>query len=61
MILKKFWKAKSAESFNNTLPSNSKDPATLIFKAAMAELIKTKRQSSSIQSARVERIFRNSN
>ena len=54
---KKFWKAKSAESFNNSLPVNSKDPATLIFKAAMGELIKTKRQSSAIQSARVERIL----
>ena len=54
---KKFWKAKSAESFNNNLPTNSKDPATLIFKAAMAELIKTKRQSSAVQSARVERIL----
>ena len=54
---KKFWKAKSAESFNNNLPVNSKDPATLIFKAAMVELIKTKRQSSAIQSARVERIL----
>ena len=40
---KKFWKAKSAESFNNNLPSNTKDPATNIFKIAMAELIKTKR------------------
>ena len=28
---KKFWKAKSAESFNNNLPNNSKDPATLNF------------------------------
>ena len=36
---------------------NSNDPATLIFKAAMAELLKTKRQSSAIQSARVERIL----
>ena len=54
---KKFWKAKSAESFNNNLPVNTNDPATLIFKAAMAELIKTKRQSSAIQSARVERIL----
>ena len=51
---KKFWKAKSAESFNNNLPVNSKDPAVLIFKSAMAELLKTKRQSSTIQSARVE-------
>ena len=40
---KKFLKAKSAESFNNNLPVNSNDPATLIFKAAMAELIKTKK------------------
>ena len=54
---KKFWKAKSAESFNNNLPLNSKDPATLIFKAAMNELLKTKRQSSAVQSARVERIL----
>ena len=34
---KKFWKAKSAESFNSNLPVNTKDPATLIFKAAMNE------------------------
>ena len=54
---KKFWKAKSAESFNNNLPTNSKDPATIIFKTAMNELIKTKRQSSAIQAARVERIL----
>ena len=54
---KKFWKAKSAESFSNNLPSNSKDPATLIFKAAMNELLKTKRQSSAVQTARVERIL----
>ena len=51
---KKFWKAKSAESFNNNLPANSNDPATLIFKAAMTELIKTKRQSSAVQAARDE-------
>ena len=54
---KKFWKAKSAESFNSNLPVNSSDPATLIFKAAMTELIKTKRQSSSVQAARVERVL----
>ena len=54
---KKFWKAKSAESFNNSLPANSTDPATLIFKAAMAELLKTKRQSSSVQAARVRRVI----
>ena len=54
---KKFWKAKSAESFNNSLPANSDDPAIQIFKLAMAELIKTKRQSTAIQSARVGRIL----
>ena len=54
---KKFWKAKSAESFNSNLPANSTDPATIIFKSAMNELIKTKRQSSAIQTARVERIL----
>ena len=54
--LKKFWKAKSAESFNN-LPANSNDPAILIFKSAMSELIKTKRQSSAIQAARVSRML----
>ncbi len=54
---KKFWKAKSAENFNNSLPANSKDPAVLIFKTAMAELLKTKRQSSAVQVARVGRIL----
>jgi len=54
---KKFWKAKSAESFNNNLPANTKDPATIIFKTAMNEVMKTKRQSSAVQSARVERIL----
>ena len=55
-LKKNFWKAKSAESFNN-LPVNSNDPATIIFKAAMAELNKNKRQSSAVQSARVERVL----
>ena len=54
---KKFWKAKSAESFNNSLPNNSQDPAVQIFKTAMAELIKTKRQSSAVQAARVGRVL----
>ena len=53
----KFWKAKSAESFNNSLPNKSEDPLVQIFKSAMAELIKTKSKSSSIQIARVERIL----
>jgi|TARA_B110000211_G_scaffold234042_1_gene302162 biopolymer transport protein TolQ len=49
----KFWKAKSAESFNNSLPSKSDDPIITIFKVAMAEVVKTKSKSSSVQSARV--------
>ena len=39
------------------LPANSNDPAILIFKSAMTELIKTKRQSSAVQAARVGRIL----
>ena len=54
---KKFWKAKSAEGFNNNLPANSKDPATIIFKTAMNEVIKTRRQSSAVQTIRVERVL----
>jgi len=53
----KFWKAKSAESFNNNLPAKPQDPMTLIFKDAMAELIKTKSKSAAVQLARVERIL----
>ena len=54
---KKFWKAKSAESFNNNLPASSKDPATRIFKTAMNDLVNTNRQASAVQLARVERIL----
>ena len=53
----KFWKAKSAESFNNSLSSKSEDPIVLIFKDAMNELMKTKSKSSAVQTARVERIL----
>ena len=53
----KFWKAKSAESFNNTLPAKSIDPIILIFRDAMTELIKTKSKSSSVQLERVERVL----
>ena len=55
----RIWKnfESKISSFNNNLPSNSKDPATIIFKTAMNELIKTKRQSSSVQAARVERVL----
>ena len=53
----KFWKSKSAESFYNTLTNRDKDPVANIFQLAMVELIKTKSKSSSIQSARVNRII----
>ena len=53
----KFWKAKSAESFNNNFPAKPQDPMTLIFKDAMAELLKTKSKSAAVQLARVERIL----
>ena len=53
----KFWKAKSAESLNNSLTNKSQDPVTSIFKSAMNELIKTKTKSSAVQIARVERIL----
>ena len=53
----RFWKAKSAESLNNSLPVKSIDPLTKIFQLAMTELIKTKSKSSAVQSARVERIL----
>jgi len=53
----KFWKAKSAENFNNNLPAKPQDPMTLIFKDAMTELLKTKSKSAAVQLARVERIL----
>ena len=51
----KFWKAKSAESLNNSLPNKIDDPLTKIFRQAMNELVKTKSKTSAVQSARVER------
>ena len=53
----KFWKAKSAESFSNSLPAKSEDPIVNIFKSAMNELVKTKSKSSAVQTARVERVM----
>ena len=53
----KFWKAKSAESLNNSLPAKTDDPLTKIFQQAMNELVKTKTKTSAVQSARVERIL----
>jgi biopolymer transport protein TolQ len=53
----KFWKSKSAESFYNSLTNREKDPIANIFQSAMAELIKTKSKSSSVQIARVSRVL----
>ena len=52
----RFWKSKSAEAFYKNLPNKTEDPLTNIFKSAMSELIKTRSKSSSVQSARVERV-----
>jgi len=53
----KFWKSKSAENFYNNLTNRDKDPLASIFQLAMAELIKTKSKSSTVQSARVSRVI----
>ncbi len=53
----KFWKSRSAESFYNSLTNRDKDPLANIFQSAMAELIKTKSKSATVQSARVTRIL----
>ncbi|MBA1338757.1 MAG: biopolymer transport protein TolQ [Pelagibacterales bacterium] len=53
----KFWKSRSAESFYNSLTNKEKNPVANIFQTAMAELIKTKSKSSSIQLARVSRMI----
>jgi biopolymer transport protein TolQ len=53
----KFWKAKSAESLNNSLPVKIDDPLTKIFKQGMNELVKTKSKTSAVQITRVERIL----
>ena len=53
----KFWKSKSAEAFYKNLPQKSEDPLTIIFKSAMGEVIKTRSKSTTVQSARVERVL----
>ncbi len=53
----KFWKSKSAENVYDSISSKNKDPLTIIFQKAMAELIKTKSKSSALQTARVTRIL----
>ena len=52
----KFLKSKSAETFYNNIPTNSKDPLANIFKAGMGEMLKSKTRSSN-QSERVSRIL----
>ena len=53
----KFWKSRSAESFYNSFANREKDPVANIFQSAMAELIKTKSKSASVQSSRVSRVI----
>jgi biopolymer transport protein TolQ len=53
----KFWKSRSAESFYNSFANRDKDPVANIFQTSMAELIKTKSKSSSVQLARVSRVI----
>ena len=53
----KFWKSKSAESFYNSLTNRDKNPIANIFQSAMAELMKTKSKSSSVQASRVGRVI----
>jgi len=53
----KFWKSKSAEGFNKTLPEKSEDPMTQIFQSAMTEVARTRSKSSVVQSTRVERVL----
>ena len=54
---KKFWQSRSAESFYNSLTNRENDPLANIFQSAMAELIKTKSKSSTVQSSRVTRVL----
>ena len=42
----KFWKAKSAETFYNNLPTNIDDPMANVFKNSMQVLLKSKRSSN---------------
>ena len=53
----KFWKSKSAEGFSKTRPAKSEDPMTQIFQSAMNEVVRTRSKTSSVQSARVERVL----
>ena len=48
----KFWKAKSAETFYNNLPSNLTNPMALMFKDSMHTLLKSKNKSNIIEKMR---------
>ena len=52
----KFWKSKSAETFYKNLPDKTDDPLAQIFRSTMEELIKTRSKTSTVQSARVQRV-----
>ena len=52
----KFWKSKSAETFYKNLPDKTDDPLAQVFKSTMEELIKTRTKSSTVQSARIQRV-----
>ena len=45
----KFWRSKSAETFYNTLPANSDDPMTELFKDSMEGLLKSKSKTNLIE------------
>ena len=42
----KFWKSKSAETFYNGLPGNTKNPMALLFKDSMQTLLRSKSKSN---------------
>ena len=42
----KFWKSKSAETFYNSLSSNSEDPMTNVFKSSMQIVMKSRSKSN---------------
>jgi len=42
----KFWRAKSAETFYNSLPANLENPMALLFKEAMQTLLKAKNKAN---------------
>ncbi|MDA9678477.1 protein TolQ [Candidatus Pelagibacter sp.] len=45
----KFWRAKSAETFYNSLPSNLEDPMASLFKETMQGLLKSKSKTNLVE------------